>query len=146
MILRLVLLALLYLNGSRLAAQDLELRFLNVGQGDAALIRHDGRTALIDAGRSDDIVAKLWALGVDTINLLIASHNHADHIGGADAVLRSFPVLNYMDNGLPHTTQTYRRVELDLVLAVCACGGEAALSVTVGIVEPADTVHLTVRP
>ena len=109
MILRLVLLALLYLNGSRLAAQDLELRFLNVGQGDAALIRHDGRTALIDAGRSDDIVTKLRALGVDTINLLIASHNHADHIGGADAVLRSFPVLNYMDNGLPHTTQTYRR-------------------------------------
>ena len=33
-----------------------------------------------------------------------------------------------------------------LVLAVCACGGEAAPSVTVGIVEPADTVHFTVRP
>ena len=33
-----------------------------------------------------------------------------------------------------------------LVLAVFACGGEAALSVTVGIVEPAEGVHFTVRP
>ncbi len=33
-----------------------------------------------------------------------------------------------------------------LVLTVCACGGEAALSVTVGIVEPAEGVHFTVRP
>jgi len=33
-----------------------------------------------------------------------------------------------------------------LVLAVSACGGEAAPSVTVAIVEPADTVDFTVRP
>ena len=86
---------------------QLELRFLDVGQGDAILVRHAGRTALIDAGPSDAIVGKLQSLGVSSIDILIASHNHADHIGGMDAVIDAFPVRNYLDNGYPHTTQTY---------------------------------------
>src|SRR5690606_25435117 len=44
------------------------------------------------------------------IHLFIASHNHADHIGGAAAVLRAFPVRFFMDNGVPHTTVTYRNM------------------------------------
>lgn len=44
--------------------QSLELHFLDVGQGDAVLLRY------------------VRALGVDTIDLLVASHHHADHIGG----------------------------------------------------------------
>src|SRR5690606_40426754 len=55
------------------------------------------------------LVAHLRRLGVDTLDLFIASHNHADHIGGAEAVLQGFPVRFYMDNGVPHTTQAYRR-------------------------------------
>jgi competence protein ComEC len=47
---------------------------------------------------------------VDTIDLAIASHNHADHIGGMPAVLSSIPVRNYMDNGMAATTQTYARI------------------------------------
>lgn len=86
---------------------QLELRFLDVGQGDAILVRHAGRTALIDAGPSDLIVGRFRSLGVTSIDILIASHNHADHIGGMDAVIDAFPVRNYLDNGYPHTTQTY---------------------------------------
>lgn len=47
---------------------------------------------------------------MDTIHLLVASHNHADHIGGIPAVLDRFPVLNYMENGMPATTRTYARI------------------------------------
>ncbi len=96
------------------AARDpddaLEIRFLDVGQGDATLLRSGGRTALIDAGPSDAVVARLRALGVDTVHVLIASHNHADHIGGADAVLDSLPVRFYLDNGHPATTRIQQRV------------------------------------
>lgn len=92
-------------------AQDsarVEIIFLDVGQGDAVLIRSpEGRTALIDAGPRD-IVPLLTSLGVDTIDLAIASHPHADHIGGMERVLRTFPVRFYLDNGVPHTTGTYR--------------------------------------
>lgn len=95
-------------------AQDLELRFLDVGQGDAVLVRSGGKAALIDAGPSDRIVERLRALGVTSLDLLVASHNHADHIGGADAVLASLPIRYYLDNGHPATTAIQSRV-LELV-------------------------------
>ena len=91
-------------------ADTLELRVLDVGQGDAILIRNAGRTALVDAGPSDAIAARLRELGVDTVDVLIASHNHADHIGGADAVLEQLPVRFYLDNGYPATTRIQAKV------------------------------------
>lgn len=96
-----------------LAAQrPLQIQFLDVGQGDAALIRSPaGKTILIDAGPNPNAVAAyLKSARVDTIDLVIASHNHADHIGGMPAVLASIPVRNYMDNGMAATTRTYMRI------------------------------------
>jgi beta-lactamase superfamily II metal-dependent hydrolase len=91
-------------------ATTLELTFIDVGQGDAVLIRSpEGKTALVDAGPGD-ITADLDRLGVDTIDLAVATHAHADHIGGMEEVLDRFPVRYYLDNGMPHTTVTYRRV------------------------------------
>ena len=88
----------------------LEIRFLDVGQGDAVLIRSGGRAALVDTGPSDAIVGRLRQLGVDTVDLLVSSHNHADHIGGADAILDALPVRFYLENGVPVTTRSYERV------------------------------------
>lgn len=85
-----------------------ELFFLDVGQGDATVVRSpDGTVALIDAGPSGDVVDVLRQHGVATIDIAIASHPHADHIGGMEEVIRSFPIRYYMDNGVPHTTATY---------------------------------------
>ncbi|WP_419858447.1 ComEC/Rec2 family competence protein [Candidatus Palauibacter irciniicola] len=88
----------------------LRITFLDVGQADAVLIQAPGgRTALVDAGR-DNIVPLLRRFGVSEIDLLVATHPHADHIGGMAGVIAAFPVRFYMDNGEPHTTQTYRRL------------------------------------
>lgn len=92
----------------------LELRFLDVGQGDAILIRNGGKTVLVDAGETDGILVRLRQLGVDSIGLLVASHNDNDHIGGMDVVLRALPVRFYLDNGFPKTTRIQRTV-LELV-------------------------------
>jgi competence protein ComEC len=89
---------------------ELEIRFLDIGQGDAILIRIGDKTVLVDAGPANRIVPRLRTLGVDHIDLLVASHNHADHIGGMDAVLDSIPVLAYLDNGHPAATRIQRRV------------------------------------
>ena len=88
----------------------LRVTFLDVGQGDAVLLQaHGGQTALIDAGPGD-VVPLLRKMGVERIDLLVATHPHADHIGGMAGVIESFPVRFFMDNGEPHTTETYRRL------------------------------------
>jgi competence protein ComEC len=46
-------------------------------------------------------------MGIDEVDLLVATHPHGGHIGGLDDVLTARPVGSYMDNGLPHTTETY---------------------------------------
>ena len=91
-------------------SESVRVTFLDVGQADAILIRSsEGQTALVDAGRSSPVPA-LKELGVKEIDLLVATHPHADHIGGMADVINSIPVRFYMDNGQPHTTATYRNL------------------------------------
>lgn len=93
------------------ASSELEVHFLDVGQGDAAvIITPEGRVVLIDGGPpdcADDLVAELLDLGVTEIDLLLVSHAHADHIGGLYDVLHEFPVARYADPGFPHTSRVY---------------------------------------
>ena len=87
---------------------QVEVIFLDVGQGDAIVIRSpEGKVALLDAGPTANTVALLRRHQIDSIDIAIASHAHSDHIGGMEGVIRSVPVRYFMDNGLPHTTSTY---------------------------------------
>ena len=89
-------------------AGEVVVDFLDVGQGDAVLIRGGGKTVLIDASvKAARVAAKLQRLGIGRLDLVVATHPHADHVGGMEEVLRGFDVGLYMDNGLPHTTATY---------------------------------------
>lgn len=66
--------------------------FLDVGQGDAALLVSGGETVLIDGGprsAGEDLCADLDRLGVERVDYLIATHPHEDHIGGLPDVLES---------------------------------------------------------
>lgn len=85
---------------------------LDVGQGDAILIRTPAhKTVLIDAGdRGSGVVEALSRLGVDHLDMVVATHPHADHIGAMEAVVRALPPKVYVDNGLAHTTQTYSKL------------------------------------
>lgn len=77
--------------------------FLNVGQGDAILIRSNGRYVLIDTGdgESTDIIRSLKQNGVNGLDALILTHWHADHVGGAAEILGEFPVLNVVMPQMP---------------------------------------------
>jgi competence protein ComEC len=87
---------------------DVLVDVLDVGQGDAILIRGGGKVVLIDAGdRSADTEDQLRTLGVTRLDLVVATHPHADHIGRMEQVLRRFEVGLFMDNGFPHDTATY---------------------------------------
>lgn len=96
----------------------LEIFVLDVGQGDSVLLRAaTGQTVLYDAGTAGaNVLQQLQALGVSSIDLVIGSHNHADHIGGMADIVTHYQPRLYMDNGVPATTQTYERM-LQAVLA-----------------------------
>jgi len=88
--------------------------YVDVGQGDAEIIQlPSGKTLLIDAGDTgsdEEIGYYLDKLGVTTIDTVIVSHPHADHIGGMDKILNKYHVLNYMESGYATTASTYEKV------------------------------------
>lgn len=84
--------------------------FIDVGQGDSILLQAGAQNILIDAGDRASgarVVAYLRAQGVRKIDLLIATHPHADHIGGLEEVFQQMPVARIIDSGQVHTTQTF---------------------------------------
>ena len=87
---------------------QLEVHFVDVGQGDSILVRTADAAVLIDGGdRSSGATAYLQRLGVRRLDIAIATHPHADHIGGLTEVLRSIPVDRVVTNGQEHTTPIY---------------------------------------
>jgi competence protein ComEC len=93
-------------------APTLRVHFVDVGQGDAVLIQSpSGQNVVYDAGENPDRMRDyLSGLGISQVDLVVASHNHADHIGGLPEVLRSFRPRFFLENGVPATTQVYARV------------------------------------
>jgi beta-lactamase superfamily II metal-dependent hydrolase len=75
-------------------AQVIEIHQLNIDQGDACFLKIDTFKILIDganATKGNNIINPyLTALGINKLNFTIASHHHADHIGGLDEVILRF--------------------------------------------------------
>jgi len=81
-----------------------------VGQGDSELLQFAGKNILIDAGTQDmgpRVAAYLKSHGVTSLDLVVATHPHEDHIGGLLTILREFPVGQVLDSGQVHTTSTF---------------------------------------
>ena len=86
--------------------------FLDVGQGNATLIRRHGFAVLVDAGPPDAHLARrLHEFGVHRLDALVLSHPQADHVGGAAEVLDTVPVGRVLDPGLP-TDERYEHEAL----------------------------------
>jgi len=75
--------------------KPLDLWLLDVGQGDALLARMGGAEALVDGGRPEQgekVVRALRALGVEALEVLVATHPDADHFGGLLKVAEEVPI------------------------------------------------------
>src|SRR6185369_16136926 len=89
------------------ASHSLELTAIDVGQGDSLLVLFpEGRSMVIDGGgvlqfgrvlrrpnldTGEDVVSPyLWSRGIRRLDILVATHAHADHSGGLGALLENF--------------------------------------------------------
>jgi competence protein ComEC len=92
-------------------SQNLTMSFIDVGQGDSILvILPNTKTLLIDGGErqsSGKVLSTLQEYGLSYIDVIVATHPHADHIGGLIDVINTVNVGQVLDSGQVHTTQTF---------------------------------------
>ena len=94
--------------------KELVVKFIDVGQADSILIKTPSQKfILIDGGSnsgSQDLVNYLKKQGVKTIDVLIGTHPHEDHIGGIDDIIYSFDIESFYMPKVTTNTNTFKDV------------------------------------
>jgi competence protein ComEC len=100
----------------------MEVFLLDVGQGDALVIRSPrGRWIVVDAGPKTEsfdagartVLPFLRRRGAGRVDLLVLTHPDMDHVGGAGAILREFPVGRVLDPGKAVGTDVFLEALLE---------------------------------
>lgn len=114
---------------------DMEVHFIDVGQGDATLVKADGHYMLIDAGdnsKGSAVQLYLSKQGVEKLDYLILTHTDADHIGGADVIVSKFDIDQIFLGDFKKDNKTYKELMdamayRDIVYEVPEAGAEYQL-------------------
>lgn len=100
--------------GQIIGEEGLSVHFIDVGQGDCSLILTESAAVLIDAGEVDEGAAAvdyIKSLGVERLDIIIATHPHSDHIGGLPDVIKAFDagkiIVPRISEEMTPTTKTY---------------------------------------
>lgn len=98
-------------NNNTNSNDEVKIEVLDIGQGDASLIYTKDEVIMIDTGDVDErdrLEKLLKERNISTIDKLIITHPHADHIGGAYVVFKNVNVKEIYDNGDATTSKTYQ--------------------------------------
>ena len=118
-----------------ISGNGLTVHFIDVGQADCALLECDGKYMIIDGGNVEDgqmVVSYLKQMGVETIDRVVCSHAHEDHVGGLPAVLSVFDAGKVYAPVTEYDTKVFR----DFVKKAEAAAGE------ITVPEPGDQFTL----
>lgn len=88
----------------------LTVHFIDVGQADSILINTGSAAMLIDAGNNadaGDVVNYIKEQGIKTLDYIIGTHPHEDHIGGMDVVVNSFDIGKVILPKVQSNTKTF---------------------------------------
>ena len=112
--------------------EELKVHFIDVGQGDAILVDLQDIEMLIDGGdRTSGVVSYLKGYVDGALEVMIATHPHADHIGGLIDVLAAFEVKQIWHNGDTATSKTYS----DFMSAVNAEKAKVSVATRGNVIE-----------
>ncbi len=105
-------------------SKNLKVTFIDVGQGDSILVEFPGqKKMLIDGGgffmSGFDIGERilspfLWKKGIKTIDYLVLTHPHPDHMNGLISVARNFRVREFWESRSPTENNFYEELQLNL--------------------------------
>ncbi len=88
----------------------LSVSFLNVGQGDAALVQKDNFQIIIDGGPDDSILSRISDLmpPMDRkIELVVLTHPHADHLIGINQLMDRYEIGEILSTGVISSSSQY---------------------------------------
>jgi competence protein ComEC len=95
-------------------SKPLKAHFIDVGQADSIFIElPNGQTLLIDAGDSkngNQVVNYVKSLGYSQLDYVVATHPHADHIGGMTTVINNLKIGKFFMPEKEHTTKTFENM------------------------------------
>jgi competence protein ComEC len=110
----------IYLNDKNDAASTaqgqatLSVLVIDVGQADSILVTMStGEVMLIDAGESDSVDAiyeELDERNIDTIDILVATHPHSDHIGGMPSVIERYNIVMVFMPDMTSGSKIYKKL------------------------------------
>jgi competence protein ComEC len=117
--------------------QDLKVIFLDVGQGDAILISHGSDQILIDGGPSGPVLLEKLGKYVPfwdrKIEIVIATHPDADHIGGLVDLMRTYQVGEIVDTQTESESQVYKKYkEMIDSKKISVAEGVAGVNIKIG--------------
>ncbi len=95
------------------SGDEVQFHFIDVGQGDSALIRTAAGDILIDAGDNgteDELKAYLDQHGVDDLEYVIFTHPDSDHIGGGDVVMENYDIKRVIRPDYDTDTKTCQKL------------------------------------
>ena len=98
--------------------RKLHVVFCDVGQGDAIYIKTPGNLdILVDGGPDDKILSCLGShmpFWDKTIELVILTHPHADHLNGLISVAKNYKIITFVTENLKNKTQGFTKL-MDLI-------------------------------
>ena len=128
-----IIAALVWIAAANVPDNRLHIFFLDVGQGDAILIQTaSGQNILIDGGPADgEIVYRLgerFSFWKRSIDLVVSTHPHDDHIGGLVDVLKKYEVKQVLESPVEYDSPVYQEwhslIEEKKIQRTLACSGQ----------------------
>lgn len=89
------------------------IHYIDVGQGDAALIQVNNINMLIDSGPKESrnkILDYLQSLNIKKINYIVATHPHEDHIGNMAKIIKTYGLYKFYAPKIENTTSTFEKM------------------------------------